>query len=109
MPNYPWLAQRTLDVSDIQDKLRTLKLVGVPYTDAMIANAKADIEAQTNPDGKGVKDLQARYPKTKVAKFDGKPGRVTELDAVIAYLQVLGTMVDFASFDKEATPGNGIR
>ena len=106
MPNYPWLAQRTLDTTDIGDRLKTLKIVGVPYTAEMIANAKADVEAQANPDAKGVKDLVARYQQAsggrntvKVAKFDGKPGRVTELDALIAYLQVLGTMVDFASFD----------
>ena len=99
MPNYPWLAQRTLDSSDIQTKMKTLKMVGVPYTPEQLTNAKADLEAQTNPDSKAAKDFVARYPKAKVAKYDGKPGRVTELDAVIAYLQVLGTMVDFATFD----------
>lgn len=100
MPGYPWLATTKLDVSKIADKMKTLNLVGVPYTAEMIENAKADIEAQANPDSKGGKELLARYPKAKIGNFDGNPNEVTELDAMIAYLQMLGTLVDFASFDK---------
>ncbi len=100
MPSYSWLGQRKLDVDDIEAKLKTLRAVGVPYSDEMVAKAKADIRAQTDPDSRAAKELVARYPKAKVAKFDGKAGGdVTELDAMIAYLQVLGTLVDFASFD----------
>ena len=99
MPSYPWLATTKLDVSKAAGHLATLKITGVPYTEAMMAAAKADIEAQANPDAKGVKDLLARYPKAKVGNFDNDPATVTELDAMIAYLQVLGTLVDFASFD----------
>jgi cytochrome c oxidase cbb3-type subunit 2 len=100
MPSYGWLAKRKLDVADIEGRIKTLRAVGVPYTDDMVAKVKADIAAQVDPDSKGAKELLARYPKAKVAKFDGKPGgEVTELDAMIAYLQVLGTLVDFASFD----------
>jgi len=99
MPSYPWLAERKLDVSKIAENLKTLRTVGVPYTDDMIAKAQADVEAQVNPDSKGVKDLLARYPKAKVGNFDGNEKEVTELDAVIAYLQMLGTLVDFAGFD----------
>lgn len=100
MPSYSWMGRRPLDADDIADRLKTLRAVGVPYTDEMIAKAKADLVAQTDPDGKGAKELVARYPKAKVAKFDGRAGgQVTELDAMIAYLQVLGTLVDFASFD----------
>lgn len=99
MPNYPWLAGAALDYSGIAENLKTLKAVGVPYSDDMIANAKADVEAQVNPDGKDAKALLARYPKAKIAKFDSQTEKITELDAVVAYLQMLGILVDFASFD----------
>jgi len=99
MPSYGWLAERKLDVADIEGRMKTLKAVGVPYTEEMIAKTKADIEAQVDPDSRGAKELLARYPKAKVANFDGRAGDVTELDAMIAYLQILGQLVDFASFD----------
>ena len=100
MPGYAWLAKNKLDTSDIVDRTKTLRAVGVPYTDEMIANVKADIAAQIDPDSKAARDLVKRYPKAKVAKFDGRPGpEPSELDAMIAYLQILGQMVDFATFD----------
>ena len=100
MPSYGWLAERKLDTSDVEQRLKTLRALGVPYTDEMIAKAKDDLLAQVNPDSREAKELVARYPKAKVAKFDGNiGGDVTELDAMIAYLQMLGTLVDFASFD----------
>ena len=100
MPSYPWLGERPLDTFEIVDRMKTLRIVGVPYTDEMIAKAGADMTAQLDPDSKGAKELLARYPKAHVGKGDGKAGTTpTELDAVIAYLQVLGQMVDFASFD----------
>jgi cytochrome c oxidase cbb3-type subunit II len=102
MPGYPFLETTPLDYSNITAKMTALKLAGVPYSDDMISNAKADIEAQIAPDSKGVKDLVARYPKAQVRKFDGVPGeggKASELDALIAYLQMLGTLVDFTKFD----------
>jgi cytochrome c oxidase cbb3-type subunit II len=99
MPGYPWLAATALDYSKISENLKTLKIVGVPYSDEMIAFAKADVEAQVNPDSKDAKALLARYPKAKIGKFDATSAKITELDAVVAYLQMLGTLVDFASFD----------
>ncbi|MFN3867701.1 MAG: cytochrome-c oxidase, cbb3-type subunit II [Hyphomicrobiaceae bacterium] len=99
MPGYPWLAKNELNLDKAAGHLSTLSIVGVPYTEDMLAKAKADIEAQVNPDSKGVKELLARYPKAKVADFDGNPEKITELDAVIAYLQILGTLVDFTKFD----------
>jgi cytochrome c oxidase cbb3-type subunit 2 len=98
MPGYPFLAA-PLAYADIEKRLKALRAVGVPYSDEMIATAKADLEAQIEPDGRNARELVKRYPKAKVAKFDGKPGAVSELDAVIAYLQMLGTLVDFANFD----------
>jgi len=99
MPSYSWLGKRPLEYADIGDKLKTLSIVGVPYTPEMIAKARADLEAQIKPDSREARELAQRYPKARAAKFDGKAGPATELDAVIAYLQVLGTMVDFAAFD----------
>ena len=99
MPGYPWLTRR-LDADNIAERMKALRAVGVPYTDEMIEKAAADLKAQVDPDSRGARELLERYPKAKVAKFDGKPGgEVSELDALIAYLQVLGTLVDFTSFD----------
>ena len=99
MPGYPFLARSELNYQDIAERLKTLREVGVPYTDDMIANAKADLERQLDPAAEGVKEFLQRYPKAQVRRFDGDPSHVSELDAVIAYLQMLGTLVDFAKFD----------
>jgi cytochrome c oxidase cbb3-type subunit 2 len=61
MPAYPWLAKATLDPADLAPKMRALRLVGVPYTDEEIAKAAEQVTGKT------------------------------ELEATIAYLQVLGT------------------
>ncbi|HEX9701298.1 MAG TPA: cytochrome-c oxidase, cbb3-type subunit II, partial [Rhodospirillales bacterium] len=66
-------------------------------TDAMIDSAAQDLAAQADP-AAGAKALQERYPGAQVRDFDGEPGRPTEMDALIAYLQVLGTMVDFRAY-----------
>ena len=100
MPGYPWLATRKVDSEDVVQRLRTLRLVGVPYSDEMIDKVKQDLLAQVTPDSRAARELMQRYPKAKVAKFDGTSGsEPTELDAMIAYLQMLGTLVDFATFD----------
>ncbi|HEU0223281.1 MAG TPA: cytochrome-c oxidase, cbb3-type subunit II [Paracoccaceae bacterium] len=96
MPAYPWLAERRLDARFIADDLRALSAVGVPYSDEMIENAAADLAAQVNPDA-DTEGLIARYPKAQVRNFDGL-APVTELDALIAYLQMLGALVDFSTF-----------
>jgi cytochrome c oxidase cbb3-type subunit 2 len=99
MPGYPFLAQRRLDSGDITGRMEVLRVAGVPYSDEMIANAKADLEAQVDPGAAALKALLARYPKAQVRQFDGDASAVSELDALIAYLQILGTLVDFATFD----------
>ncbi len=102
MPGYPYMSEAALDYANIADRMKALQLAGVPYSDAMIENAKADVEAQIAPDSKGAKSVLERYPKAQVRKFDGNttPGAVpTELDAMIAYLQMLGTLVDFTKYD----------
>jgi cytochrome c oxidase cbb3-type subunit 2 len=92
MPAYPFLADRKLDVADIAAHLRSLRTVGVPYTDEMIANAAADLDAQVNPDVDPTALLK-RYPRAPVGKFNGSSAGVTEMDALVAYLQMMGTLV----------------
>lgn len=94
MPSYPFLANTALDYKHIENDLRALVMTGVPYSEEDIANAKADIEAQATPDA-DTDGLMARYPKAVARNFDGNPDKITELDALIAYLQMLGTLVDF--------------
>ena len=101
MPGYPWLSETPLNVEAIEGRLKTLRMVGVPYTDEMIANVRADIAAQLNPDSRPARALANRYAKAKAIKIDGKKTEAaSELEALIAYMQVLGTMVDFATFDQ---------
>ena len=99
MPGYPFLANTVLNYDDIGDRLKALRLVGVPYTDDMIKNAKADLEAQTKA-GRPGRAVAEKYPKAQARKFDGKDGPITELDALIAYLQMLGTLVERTEWDK---------
>ena len=98
MPKYGFLAQTELDGAYIADTMKANRIVGVPYSDAQIEAAKADFEAQATPTA-DTSGLTERYgEKVAIADFDGQPGKVTEMDALIAYLQVLGTMVDFTTF-----------
>ncbi len=101
MPGYPFLATTALDTDDIADHLTANAMVGVPYTEEMIANAAADLAAQVDPDSDDLDALLARYPKAQVRDFDGNPEVISELDALIAYMQMLGTLVDFNSFKAE--------
>jgi cytochrome c oxidase cbb3-type subunit 2 len=103
MPGYPFLATAKLDSQDIAARMRALRMVGVPYTDDQIANATADIGRQIDPDAKGAAEFLQRYPKAQQRPFSGNAKEASELDAVIAYLQMLGTLVDFAKYD-EAGP-----
>jgi cytochrome c oxidase cbb3-type subunit 2 len=99
MPPYRFLLERDLGDMDVAAHLRTNRAVGVPYTDEMIENARADLWAQADPEADR-DDLLARYPKAALGDFDGSPRRLSEMDALIAYLQILGRMVDFT----EVTP-----
>ena len=97
MPGYSFLAT-PLFYDDIADHLVAQRAVGVPYSDDMIANARHDIEAQADPDEAADLDaMLARYGGAQARNFDGEAGPPTEMDAMIAYLQVLGTMVDFSA------------
>ncbi|MEM9043623.1 MAG: cytochrome-c oxidase, cbb3-type subunit II [Pseudomonadota bacterium] len=101
MPAYPWLAETRLDFKNISAHLQANRGVGVPYSDEMIAAATRDLRAQVDPDHENVDDFLTRYPKAQVRNFDGRPA-ITELDAMIAYLQMLGTLVDFSVYEAEA-------
>jgi cytochrome c oxidase cbb3-type subunit 2 len=74
------------------------RTVGVPYTDEMVENAEADLKAQADPNA-DTSGVEARYPKAKIGDFDGDPAALTEMDALVAYLQMLGTLVDFSTYD----------
>ena len=98
MPPYAFL-DRPLNYRDIESHLRAQRAIGVPYTEEMIANARADLEAQARPE-RDAGAFQGRYARARQAAFDGDPDRITEMDALVAYMQMLGTLVDF----RDVTP-----
>jgi cytochrome c oxidase cbb3-type subunit 2 len=101
MPSYAFLKTTTLKITDVSMELKANRAVGVPYSDAMIENAAADLSAQADPNA-DTSGLEARYPKAKIGDFDGDPTKLTEMDALVAYLQMLGTLVDFSNYDDAA-------
>jgi len=98
MPTYGFLAETPLDSSQIVNDLKANRTVGVPYSDEMIANALADLKAQADPDDPGAPALVKRYPGALAHSFGNANGGLTEMDALVAYLQVLGRMVDFSTY-----------
>lgn len=102
MPNYPWLMENDLDYSDIADRLRALKKVGVPYSES-----KAEYEANIEQFGKDVADMldiqmaqENLIKQAQAGNYDGVANRITEMEALVAYLQMLGTLVDFSQYDE---------
>lgn len=103
MPGYPWLARNRLPTEDLGQHLEAQRAVGVPYTDDMIANAQRDAVGQASPDSQYASDIQERYGEdTQVSTFDGVTTHLTEMDALVAYLQALGLMTDAAYQDTAA-------
>ena len=97
MPSYRFLARTELRTDDLSLHLQAMRAVGVPYTDEMIANAAADAYGQAAPDSPFADGVTKRYGEaTNMRVFDGVPGRLTEMDALVAYLQVLGHLTDAA-------------
>ncbi|MBS3799582.1 MAG: cytochrome-c oxidase, cbb3-type subunit II [Thioalkalivibrio sp.] len=101
MPAYPWLAENSLDYSDLKQRMIALKRVGVPYS-------LTDEEYQANVEKFGeeqarmldIRDAEDNLiAQAQAENFDGNPSAITEMDAIVAYLQVLGTMVDFSEYD----------
>lgn len=102
MPGYPHLAGRQLATNTLKDNLAANRIVGVPYSDEQVKNAVADMRAQANPDDDNVDAFLERYPGAIVRDFDGNPRGVSEMEALVAYLQMLGTLVDFSIYDDKA-------
>ena len=97
MPAYGWLLRTVLRTSDLGANLEAMRVVGVPYTDEMIANAAADASGQAAPDTPAAAGVAERYgAATTVRAFDGRPNELTEMDALVAYLQILGRLTDAA-------------
>jgi cytochrome c oxidase cbb3-type subunit 2 len=97
MPDYARLLRTQLRTDDLGRHLKAMRAVGVPYTDEMIANAASDAAGQANPDGSLAAGVTKRYGEaTNVRPFDGQPDQLTEMDAMIAYLQILGRLTDAA-------------
>jgi len=101
MPRYAFLASSELAFDNIGANLQANAAVGVPYTEADIKNARADVTAQASLDA-DTSGLLERYAKVTAGDFDGNPMKITEMDALVAYLQMLGTLVDFSTYDAEA-------
>jgi len=108
MPPYAFLAKKKLKFDTVEDDLRTLRLAGVPYTDDMVENARSDLVAQASPnaDYDAEDALVARYEAAaerqgtvKISDYDRNPTQITEMDALIAYLQMTGTLVDFSTYE----------
>lgn len=100
MPSYEFLKTTEVNVNSLDKHLSANRMVGVPYTDEMITNAKADAMAQADPEA-DTSGIEARYPKAVLGDFDGDPKKLTEMDALVSYLQMLGTLVDFSTFEPE--------
>lgn len=104
MPAYAFLARTALRTDDLSDHLRAQRRLGVPYTDEMIANAAADAYGQAAPDSDFAAGVSERYGEaTEVSAFDGVASRLTEMDALVAYLQVLGRLTS-AAYENTAAP-----
>ena len=97
MPKYSFLKDRLIEPTHIEELMAANRMVGVPYTDEMIAEAHPDFRAQADPEEGDVDALAERYPGAQARNFDGEPG-ISEMDALIAYMQMLGTLVDFSTF-----------
>ncbi|PID35540.1 MAG: cytochrome-c oxidase, cbb3-type subunit II [Rhodobacterales bacterium] len=102
MPKYGFLMDNVIDGERIEQTMRVNSWVGVPYTEDDLAMAKQDFLSQADPDGNVYEDSDAdavveRYPGAQIRNFDGQP-ELTEMDALVAYLQMLGTLVDFSTF-----------
>jgi cytochrome c oxidase cbb3-type subunit II len=102
MPNYAFLMTTPLETRELEAVVATNREVGVPYSDEQMASVMADLKAQVSPDTPEAAALIKRYPKAVVRKFNPATPEITEGDAVVAYLQMLGTLVDFKLYEDKA-------
>ena len=102
MPVYAYLLDTQVNAEYTADLVATHRFVGVPYTEEMVEVAATDVLAQADPDTDAYDDLLERYPGAQIRNFDNEPG-VSEMDALIAYLQMLGSTFDFSTFTPDAS------
>jgi cytochrome c oxidase cbb3-type subunit 2 len=102
MPDYAFLEQTDLDYAHIAQDMQVQAELGVPYTTEDIADALEDVRTQATDNSPNAAALLKRYPKAIARDFDGNPNRITEADALIAYLQMLGTEVNFKLYNDKA-------
>jgi cytochrome c oxidase cbb3-type subunit 2 len=104
MPSYDWLSRTQLRTNDLSNHLKAQQAVGVPYTPDMIDNAASDAYGQAAPDSTFAEGLVSRYGKaTTIRAFDGRPSELTEMDALVAYLQILGRLTNAAERSMSST------
>jgi len=101
MPPYKFLSERELDYKNMSAHLKANQTLGVPYTDEQVENAARDVKAQLDEWSDDFDAFIKRYPTAIARDFDGNPDKVSEMDALIAYMQMLGTMVDFDEYEAE--------
>lgn len=101
MPPYRFLSNRELDYKTMHIHLKANKALGVPYSDEMVEKAVSDLKTQLDEFADDYDGFVARYPKAVIREFDGSPEMITEMDALIAYMQMLGTLVDFDEYQAE--------
>lgn len=101
MPPYKFLSQRDLDFRMIEADLKANQRLGVPYTDEMVALAASDLKTQLDEFADDYDGFVARYPKAVLRNFDGNPEKISEMDALIAYMQMLGTLVVFDEYEAQ--------
>ena len=106
MPSYSFLKERGADVVSIKSHLKTLQVLGVPYSDEMVENAEKDAQAQAHPETDTAGLLKRYGGKVNVRNFDGQ-GTTTEMDALIAYLQALGTFADLKNYNPDMDAPEG--
>ncbi|CUK27516.1 cbb3-type cytochrome c oxidase subunit II [Cognatishimia activa] len=100
MPGYPFLAETRLDTARLPASLRALQIAGVPYTDEQVESATLHALAQGDVEAEFEDELWESYgDSVQVRDFDGNPDLLTEMDALVAYLQMLGTLVKFDEID----------
>lgn len=101
--SYPWLAKTKLNAKHIGEEMRVQQVLGVPYTDEMIAKAQDDLKTQATTDAADSDGLQERYPKAQeTATTTAIPANSPRPTRSFAYLQMLGTLVDFKLYDNQA-------
>jgi cytochrome c oxidase cbb3-type subunit 2 len=102
MPPYKFLSETKLDYKRMSEDLRANQILGVPYTDEMVEKAVSDVTTQLDEFADDEEGFNARYPKAQMRDFDGNADALTEMDAIVAYMQMLGTLVDFQEYEAEA-------